>query len=548
MLLAFEGIKYPIALIECGELAGSIAAVLRGWEVREVSAPEAPQPLLTIRKTQTGYHCKSAPAPEPTVVRDDAEAVGVLVRHLIHSFAEDNSSFLCLHGLGVEFEQGLVIILSTDRLIKSTVAVHVVAAGACLFADDLLLLGPANNAFSSGILPRLRLSELEHQDERFRRFVRRRMNLGGQDHGFVSLSEKELAPFGTTAPICGVVSLQHGPATRSELMPAREAEALKTMIPMNDDPHTSALERLDRLHAVVDGQRCFNLRYTTGEEAVRLLQDEFGPAPDETAVSRGPPWSDEPLLGSKRLYSESRALVIGNAEYTGGWRWLRTPVRDAERVAEELRHRGFSVTLRRNLTGEATRSELRKFFTQQGANPRARLFLWFAGHGHKDEDDGYLVPADSPPPMLDDFAATALAMRELGDLVRSAGAKHVLCVVDSCTMGMKLDPPSGSAPHGFTDEVHRPARQFILSGEAENYVSDDGRFCTMFLRAIRGEELVGTDSDGYVTGSQLGAFLADRLPKLTDGAQVPRFGHLAGNTGNGGNFVFAVPHVEKARV
>ena len=373
-LLAFEGIERPVALLDCGELADGIAAVLRGWRIREVAASPDSAPVITIRKTRQGYHRRSEWVSEPAVVRDEVDAVCELLPDLINSFIADTSSLLCLQGAGVALERGLVIIPSADRLVLTTIAVHLAAAGGRLFAADVLPLDSNNNAVAPGVLPRLRLPVPEAEGERFRDFVRRRRGPRGKDHLFVDLREQELAPFGTAAPICGVILLQRGPATRSELLPAREAEALKRMIPRSTARHFSALDRLDRLRAIVEGTRCFNLRYTTGEEAVRLLQDEFGPIADESAASRGPPWKDSPSMGTERLYSESHALVIGIAEYTGGWRWLRTPVRDAERVAEELRHRGFGVTLRRNLTGKAMRRELRKFFTQKGADPRAEQF------------------------------------------------------------------------------------------------------------------------------------------------------------------------------
>ena len=72
-------------------------------------------------------------------------------------------------------------------------------------------------------------------------------------------------------------------------------------------------------------------------------------------------------------------------------------VADARAIAEELRERGFEVTLRTNLNSASLDRVLKEFFVIQGADPEARLFLWFAGHGHTINGEGFLIPTDAPP-------------------------------------------------------------------------------------------------------------------------------------------------------
>ena len=58
--------------------------------------------------------------------------------------------------------------------------------------------------------------------------------------------------------------------------------------------------------------------------------------------------------------------------------------------------------------------------------PEARLFVWYAGHGHTERGQGYLVPADAPRPQeaATGFLRKALSMRRFGDFVRQARSKH----------------------------------------------------------------------------------------------------------------------------
>lgn len=55
MLLAFEGIVKPVALIGGDDLVECFSAVLRGWRFTECASPPAPPPIITIQKTAKGY-------------------------------------------------------------------------------------------------------------------------------------------------------------------------------------------------------------------------------------------------------------------------------------------------------------------------------------------------------------------------------------------------------------------------------------------------------------------------------------------------------------
>ncbi|MDP7390773.1 MAG: caspase family protein [Alphaproteobacteria bacterium] len=72
-------------------------------------------------------------------------------------------------------------------------------------------------------------------------------------------------------------------------------------------------------------------------------------------------------------------------------------VADARAIAEELRERGFEVTLSTNLESASLDRVPKEFYAIQGADSLARLFLWFAGHGHTINGERFLIPTDAPP-------------------------------------------------------------------------------------------------------------------------------------------------------
>ena len=249
------------------------------------------------------------------------------------------------------------------------------------------------------------------------------------------------------------------------------------------------------------------------------------------------------ISGTVRLYEESYALVIGIDDYTGGWPRLSNAVRDARLVAETLRARGFHVDFRKNLRFANFTQALKDFFAIRGENPEARLFLWYAGHGHSEHGEGFLVPADAHKPSARGrFKLSAIHMRDFEGLVRLAESRHVFAVFDACFAGTIFKSGRGTPPPAITRKTTLPVRQFLTSGDADQEVPDDGRFRKLFLRAITGEApRADANGDGYLTGSELGLFMEDRVAALTSGRLTPRYGKLLDEDYDRGDFVFALP-------
>jgi|TARA_B100002003_G_scaffold247557_1_gene279347 hypothetical protein len=246
-----------------------------------------------------------------------------------------------------------------------------------------------------------------------------------------------------------------------------------------------------------------------------------------------------PVAEEVNLYGSSYALVVGIDNYTQGWPRLSGAVRDAKLVAEELRRKGFEVTLETNLKSNELEQVFKEFFIIKGDNTQARLFVWFAGHGHTLDGEGFLVPADAPRADKGaQFRLKALSMRRFGEYVRLAQSKHAFAVFDSCFSGTIFTTQRSSPPIAVTRATTLPARQFLSSGDAQQQVSDDGMFRKLFVRAIRGEERADANGDGYLTGSELGLFLTDRMTNLTRSAQTPRYGKLRDPDYDRGDFVF----------
>ncbi len=285
MLLAFEGLSRPIALIGCDDLTEPIAAVLRGWRFAE-AAPSRTAPVITVERTAKGYRLDSPWLKKPLHHRDRVDAVCSFLVDLIRAYIADDPTLLCLHCAAAEFAGRLVIFPSHYRAGKSTLAAYLAAAGIRLFADDVLPIRESGNeGVAPGILPRLRLPLPKGSSAAFRAFVRARAGLGNKRYLYLDLDAEALPPLGTAAPIGGFVLLRRKEGVRAVLAPIGKSEMLRRVILRNFAYEVAAVDIVGRLHGLVVEGQCFVLSYADGEDAVRVLGDAFArwPSPAEPA-------------------------------------------------------------------------------------------------------------------------------------------------------------------------------------------------------------------------------------------------------------------------
>lgn len=268
-----------------------------------------------------------------------------------------------------------------------------------------------------------------------------------------------------------------------------------------------------------------------------------------TVKLRGSDSANAAIVEEVELYGRSHALIIGIDEYTHGWPRLSMGVADAKAIAAALTQKGFSVDLKLNLNSRQLRDALEEFYLVKGEDPEARLFVWFAGHGHSQNGEGFLIPTDAPKPSAGGkFYRKALPLRRIGEYVRLAEAKHAFAVFDSCFSGTVFESARALPPSAVTRATTFPVRQFLTSGDAGQTVSDNGSFRELFIRALQGNEKADANQDGYVTASEMGLFMSDRVTNLTQSKQTPRYGKLRDKDWDRGDFVFTLPVQQKVKV
>ena len=242
------------------------------------------------------------------------------------------------------------------------------------------------------------------------------------------------------------------------------------------------------------------------------------------------------------LYKDYHALVVGVSNYDK-WPDLPNAVKDATEVAKVFNELGCKVKLIKDPTYKELRKVLYNFTYREGREKNRALLFYYAGHGDTEvlADGtrlGYIIPKDCPL-IRDDpqgFAEMAVSMKDIEAYSLRIHSKHVLMLFDSCFSG-SLFSLVRAAPEHITEKSSLPVRQYITAGREDETVPDKSMFKKCLLLGLKGR--ADLTRDGYITGSELGMYLSDKVVQYTRGGQHPQYGKINNPDLDSGDFVFA---------
>ena len=250
------------------------------------------------------------------------------------------------------------------------------------------------------------------------------------------------------------------------------------------------------------------------------------------------------------LYKDYHALVVGISNYE---KWPRLPnaVNDAKEVAAKLKELGFEVKIVLDPTSREMKTVLTDMVYDMGREENRALLFYYAGHGETETladktKMGYIIPRDCP--LLEKnpkgFATHGISMRDIESASMRIRSKHVVMLFDSCFSG-SLFALVRAVPHDITEKSTLPVRQYITAGREDEQVPDKSMFKRCFLIGLEGDaDLTG---DGYITGSELGMYLSDKVVNYTHRRQHPQYGKINNPELDRGDFIFVPSRKLQAR-
>nr|VFJ48780.1 MAG: Caspase domain-containing protein [Candidatus Kentron sp. FW]VFJ58825.1 MAG: Caspase domain-containing protein [Candidatus Kentron sp. FW] len=242
------------------------------------------------------------------------------------------------------------------------------------------------------------------------------------------------------------------------------------------------------------------------------------------------------------LYGKSYALLIGVSDYdTGtGWSDLVSVPRELDRLEKMLKHQGFAIVRVNNPDDERLVSAFRDFTGKYGYDETNRLLFFFSGHGYTRNNKGYLVPRNASHPGRGErgFLRKALPIMDILALSRRIEARHALFLFDSSFSSTVFEAKRvPRTPPRITARTTHKVRQFITAGNAGEEVPNKSTFTPALVDGIS-QGKADLNSDGYVTGMELGMYLQSEVPKYTN--QIPQFGKSQDYELAQGDFVFVL--------
>ena len=237
------------------------------------------------------------------------------------------------------------------------------------------------------------------------------------------------------------------------------------------------------------------------------------------------------------------ALVIGNNDYRGPHiPKLVTAVNDANSVAQLLRDRyGFNTQILLNATRDQIFTALVGY--RKTLSDNANLLIYYAGHGHLDEDAGeaYWLPIDAQS----DNPEHWISANDITSNVRAVPAKHVLIISDSCYSGGLSDGGMRSATGSIDPLEHRAylakklnlkSRTLMASGGLEPVADSGAGNHSVFAGALI-DGLRQMQEDQFAASDLFHSLIEPRVAGRSQ--QLPHYDALRNSGHDLGDFIFS---------
>jgi formylglycine-generating enzyme required for sulfatase activity len=226
-------------------------------------------------------------------------------------------------------------------------------------------------------------------------------------------------------------------------------------------------------------------------------------------------------------YKDYYALVVGVSVYEKRPA-LPQAVNSAKAIASLLKQMGFTVTLVTDPTANQLKKALTDMVQGPGREPERGIIFYYAGYGETQllpdgAKVGWIIPRDCPR-YLDDpkgFADRAINMNDITAFSVDIQSRHVLMLFDASFSGAAFSLKSPVLT-GITEKSILPVRQYIIAGSEGEYALEQGVFTQLLLKSLQGDADIVPD--GYITGSELGVYLENRVRDKTKGQQRLQYG------------------------
>ena len=210
------------------------------------------------------------------------------------------------------------------------------------------------------------------------------------------------------------------------------------------------------------------------------------------------------------------ALVIGNAKYPDNESVLNDATSDAQNVADELTRDGFVVDRQINLTGDAMRQALDRFYARIAQGSVALIF--FDGFGIQSNRQTYLLPVDAQIWTEPDVSRDGFGLDAILAEMNTRGAAIKIALIDASRRN-PFERRFRRYSAGLAPTI-TPSNSLVLYSAALGAVvasgqTDHSLFVTELLREMRAPNVSAEQALTNTKNGVIGATNREQVPWLS---------------------------------
>ncbi|WP_246791490.1 caspase family protein [Bradyrhizobium commune] len=210
------------------------------------------------------------------------------------------------------------------------------------------------------------------------------------------------------------------------------------------------------------------------------------------------------------------ALVIGNAKYPDNEFVLNDAANDAQDIADELSRDGFVVDRQINLTGDAMRQTLDRFYAR--INQGAVALIFFDGFGIQSNRQSYLLPVDAQIWAEPDVSRDGFSLDSILAEMNARGAAIKIALIDASRRN-PFERRFRRYSAGLAPAI-APSNSLLIYSAALGAVvasgqTDHSLFVTELLREMRAPNVSAEQALTNTKNGVVGATNREQVPWLS---------------------------------
>ena len=278
------GPRRPIIAVGLDPLADYVRLFVADWPCESVQSTPPRPPDVVVRSARGGHSvfCRAVPE-EPYPSSDPLDAARFVVGALICAYLSQVGDGLAIHAAASEFGAGVALLIGRSEAGKSSLGLHLAAAGHRLYGDDQVILRIGGGRASAtvtclGVNPKVRLPLPDDCGSGYRHFVEGRTIFRNETLALLRLEEERAARFGEEREVAALIALDRGPGGEALLAPAAPSTVLRKVLECGSSIRLKADALLTGLGKLANSVPGYALRYSSSAEAARLVERKLGVA------------------------------------------------------------------------------------------------------------------------------------------------------------------------------------------------------------------------------------------------------------------------------